>query len=151
MRSRTVVCVLLAVLAGMLAATPVASAQKRVPFQRSGTVASWGHTAYDAVLLERTLKRLKKNQHIDTITLLMVWTQDGKTSTRIRRGPITAPDKNRKSAIRLAKKPKLRVVLRPYIDTLDGTWRGELQPTDRAKWFDSYLAFMQRYATLAQR
>jgi hypothetical protein len=135
----------------MLAATPVASAQKRVPFQRSVTVASWGHTAYDAVLFERTLKRLKKNQHIDTITLLVVWAQDGKSSTRVQRGPISAPDRNLKAAIRAAKKMKLRVVLRPYIDPLDGTWRGQIEPTSRPAWFASYTAFIKRYATLAQR
>jgi hypothetical protein len=44
----------------------------------------------------------------------------------------------------------LKVMLKPHVDVQDGTWRGELAPTDPALWFDSYEAFITHYAGIAE-
>jgi len=44
----------------------------------------------------------------------------------------------------------LKVMLKPHVDSLDDTWRGQIEPSDTLAWFASYTAFIQRYARLAQ-
>ncbi len=136
----------------LLAAAPSAqAATKRVPFQRSITLAEWGPTAYDPARTRAVLKRLKERQHVDTVTLLVVWTQAGETSTDVRPGSVTTPEARVRGAIRAARKLRLRVVLRPYIDRDDRGWRGDLHPESVPAWFASYGRFILRYASIARR
>lgn len=44
----------------------------------------------------------------------------------------------------------LDVAIKPHVDVLDGTFRGEIEPSDRAAWFGSYGKLVDRYAALAQ-
>jgi glycosyl hydrolase family 113 len=44
----------------------------------------------------------------------------------------------------------LKVMLKPHVDVRDGSWRGNIRPTDVGAWFASYDAFMSHYASLAQ-
>jgi Glycoside Hydrolase Family 113 len=44
----------------------------------------------------------------------------------------------------------LKVMLKPHVDVLDGTWRGQVLPPDRQGWFRSYDAFMREMARLAE-
>jgi hypothetical protein len=44
----------------------------------------------------------------------------------------------------------LRVMLKPHVDVEDGTWRGQIAPTDPAAWFAAYAAMMEHYAVLAR-
>ena len=41
-------------------------------------------------------------------------------------------------------------MLKPHVDVQDGTWRGELAPSDPAAWFASYEAFITHYADIAE-
>jgi len=43
----------------------------------------------------------------------------------------------------------LEVAIKPHVDVSDGTFRGEIQPSDRAAWFESYGRLVDRYAALA--
>ena len=45
----------------------------------------------------------------------------------------------------------LRVALKPHVDVLDGTFRGEIRPADRLGWFGSYGDLVDRLSALAQR
>ena len=45
----------------------------------------------------------------------------------------------------------LQVAIKPHVDVVDGTFRGEIQPSDRAAWFESYGNLVDRYAALAQQ
>jgi hypothetical protein len=44
----------------------------------------------------------------------------------------------------------LKVLLKPHVDSQDGTWRGEFEPTSIPAWFASFQTFIVHYATLAQ-
>ena len=44
----------------------------------------------------------------------------------------------------------LKVMLKPHVDVQDGTWRGQIAPSDVAAWFQSFTAFITHYAQLAQ-
>jgi hypothetical protein len=43
----------------------------------------------------------------------------------------------------------LKVMLKPHVDVLDGTWRGQIAPADRGAWFASYAEMMDHFAVLA--
>lgn len=140
--------------ASLLAAAAVAAAAQaqtvQVPFQRGITVGEWGRTAYAPGPFARTTRRLKRTTANDSVTLFAVWTMPSATSTQI--GPTGAvSQRNLAAAVRAARKRGLSVILRPYFDVADGSWRGEIQPTDVNAWFASYRKFILHFATFAQK
>jgi len=144
---RALACALLlvAVLAGASSARAAT-----VPYQRGMTFADWGHDSYQPKPTVRALKRLRK-LGVDTVTILAVWTQSNPRSADIAPHGVAVQDKRLIAAVRAAKRLHMRVILRPYIDLLDGNWRGQIKPTDVSAWFASYDRFILRYAKLAQR
>jgi hypothetical protein len=44
----------------------------------------------------------------------------------------------------------LKVMLKPHVDLQDGSWRGQIAPTNAAAWFQSFKNFIIHYAQLAQ-
>ncbi len=44
----------------------------------------------------------------------------------------------------------VKVMLKPHVDSLDGTWRGAIVPSNTAAWFASFTTFITHYAQLAQ-
>jgi hypothetical protein len=44
----------------------------------------------------------------------------------------------------------MKVFLKPHVDSLDGTWRGQFEPTSIPAWFASFQTFIVHYAQLAQ-
>ncbi len=44
----------------------------------------------------------------------------------------------------------VKVMLKPHVDVSDGTWRGQIGPTDVNAWFANYTTFITHYAQLAQ-
>jgi hypothetical protein len=45
----------------------------------------------------------------------------------------------------------MKVLLKPHVDVKDGTWRGDILPSDPAAWFASYQTFIDHYADIAKR
>lgn len=79
------------------------------------------------------------------------WYQDNKTSTAIyRRDDKTATDASLRSAIQYAKSKGMKVALKPMVDSRDGTWRGQLAPSDTNAWFQSYRDFLLNYAQISK-
>ncbi len=54
-------------------------------------------------------------------------------------------------AIDLAHSKGLKIMLKPHVDPQDGTNRWQMNPSNRAAWFDSYQSMMTHYATIAQQ
>jgi hypothetical protein len=52
-------------------------------------------------------------------------------------------------AVNHAKSLGLRVVIKPHVDLDDGTWRGNIAPSDPNAWFKSYRDFILPWAELA--
>ena len=80
------------------------------------------------------------------------WFMDAPTSTTM--GPDASfgspSDESVVAAIDEAHSQGLRVMLRPYVDVKDGSWRGQIIPSNVAAWFASYTAFMDHYLDLAK-
>ncbi len=55
------------------------------------------------------------------------------------------------AAIDLAHSKGLKILLKPHVDPQDGTNRWEINPSNRAAWFNSYQSMMTHYATIAQQ
>ncbi len=54
------------------------------------------------------------------------------------------------AGMRAARAAGLQVGVKPHVDVLDGTFRGDIDPMDRAAWFESYTALLVSYARVAQ-
>ena len=143
----------IAVLVALL--VPVASAHAAarpvVPFQRGMTVGQWGPTAYEPRSTARLMRTLAHRYHVDAVTLFVTWTQFKSDSSIVVPGDKTVARGNLARAIRSARAAGLKVLVRPYIDPSDGTLRAGIGPDSVPRWFDSYTAFLLRYADLAQR
>jgi hypothetical protein len=63
--------------------------------------------------------------------------------------PLTPTDAAVVAAIQNLQAQGLTVFLKPHVDSLDGTYRGDFAPTSPAAWFASYQTFILHYAQLA--
>ncbi len=119
-------------------------------YERGVTVGEWGPTAYAPAATRRTMRRLARRDGVDTVTLFVVWEQQNARSTRIGPHGRAAPVSRIVGAIKAARRAGMRVTLRPYLDRLDGGWRGRIAPSSIAAWFRSYQRFVLRFARVAQ-
>ncbi len=82
--------------------------------------------------------------------LLVTWYMDSKSSSTIDPDPQkSSDDAELRRAIDEMHALGLQVMLKPHVDVRDGTWRAQITPADRARWFQSYGAFLDHYAALA--
>jgi Glycoside Hydrolase Family 113 len=83
--------------------------------------------------------------------LLVTWYQASATAITIAPNPNSTPtDAALVAAIQEFHDKGVKVMLKPHVDGSDGSWRGTFQPTDVDAWFQSFMAFSEHYATLAQ-
>jgi hypothetical protein len=80
------------------------------------------------------------------------WFMDSPTSTTISpdAGFGSPSDESVIAAIDEAHRQGLRVMLRPYVDPKDGSWRGQIIPSNTQQWFASYTAFIDHYLDIAK-
>ena len=84
------------------------------------------------------------------VALVPTWYMERSDSNRVAPDPAKTPsDASLRQAIDWAGEQGLAVVLKPHIDVLDETFRGDIQPADRNVWFASYQRFIRNYAELA--
>ena len=62
----------------------------------------------------------------------------------------TATDTGLVEMITGAHAENMLVMLKPHVDVWDGSWRGDITPTDTDAWFASYEDFIVYYAEIAQ-
>lgn len=84
------------------------------------------------------------------ITLVPTWYMKSPTANRI------APDKDKSptdeslaKAIGWILSAGMQVVIKPHVDVVDDSYRGDIQPTNRDQWFRSYGKFIDHYASFA--
>lgn len=87
------------------------------------------------------LVALTPTSYMDTATSSTVGADPAKTPT----------DASVLAAAREARRLGLTVAIKPHVDVADGSFRGEILPTDRGAWFTSYGELVDRYAELAER
>ena len=95
------------------------------------------------------------------VSIVPTWYMDNSSSTLIYLHPSkSASDDALKQVIDWAHNLGLKVMLKPHIDVLDGTWRGAINPSSWSTWFDisgtmgqtsgGYKNFILHYAQIAQ-
>jgi hypothetical protein len=72
-----------------------------------------------------------------------------RTSNTIAPAPSTPSDTDVIAAITEFHAKGLKVMLKPHVDVSDGTWRGQIAPTNVSAWFASFTDFITHYAQLA--
>jgi hypothetical protein len=82
--------------------------------------------------------------------VLVTWYQANATATTIAAANNTPTDADVIAAITELHAKGLKVMLKPHVDSLDGSWRGTFQPSDINAWFRNFTTFILRYGTLAQ-
>jgi hypothetical protein len=104
---------------------------------------------YSGPRVQADLERLKELGST-AVVLVPTWYMRRFDSTRIEPEPQKTPsDVGLQSTIATARQVGLEVILKPHVDVLDGTFRGDVQPSDRAAWFSSYERFVGHYADIA--
>lgn len=88
----------------------------------------------------------------NAVTIVPTWYMKNTSANSVRPNSNKSPsDTSLESAIGYAKDIGLKVILKPHIDVIDDTFRGDIQPADRTKWFSSYESFIGFYADFAAK
>jgi hypothetical protein len=88
----------------------------------------------------------------NAVVLVPTWYMEKADSNEILPDATKTPsDASLEQAIEWAGDQGLKVILKPHVDVADGTFRGDIQPSDRTAWFDSYVEFISLYAGIAGR
>ena len=136
----------------VFAATRSPVAQALPPdWERGANVTSWWHDTYEQpeALAQLSALRATGTTHVAVIT---TWYMDDRSSSAI--SPDTLKTPSDAGIVRLATFARglgMNVILKPHVDVRDGTFRGEIAPTDPAQWFASYQAMIDHHADLAQQ
>ncbi len=86
----------------------------------------------------------------ERVALVPTWYMDDAAATAVRRDPEKTPtDESLVAAAGAVRDLGLDVVIKPHVDVLDGTFRGEISPSDPEAWFASYREMLLGYADLA--
>ena len=87
---------------------------------------------------------------VDWVSVVPIWHQENKTSTDIFSSFEESPsDKGIEKFIKYLHSKNVEVMLKPYVDALDDTWRAEFEPSSWDDWFDSYQDFIYHYTKMA--
>ncbi|MGK2931882.1 MAG: glycoside hydrolase family 113, partial [Solirubrobacterales bacterium] len=94
--------------------------------------------------------QLLKNVGSNSVTIVPTWYVKNSSANEIKPNKKKTPsDESLGKIISWAQQADLKVILKPHVDSMDSTFRGDLQPADRTKWFSSYGNFIGHYAGLA--
>ena len=84
------------------------------------------------------------------VALVPGWFMENKNSSVIKpHTRKTLSDEDLIFIIDELRKRKMKILLKPHVGCLDGTFRGEIKPADVEAWFTSYETFILHYADLA--
>jgi hypothetical protein len=84
------------------------------------------------------------------VSLVVTWYQNDVHSNAISRTQNSPTDASLVHAIVQARQLGMKIMLKPHVDVVDGTWRGRIDPEDRVAWFADYRDFILHYAGIAQ-
>lgn len=119
-------------------------------FQKGMSYAAYNRSVLESKASDKSLARLKKTG-TKWVAVVPVGYQKNKYSNKIKRPKWdSASDKSINHAIKKIHKLGMKVMLKPYVDAYDDTWRAEFEPGDFDKWFDSYANFILEFTSLAE-
>ena len=121
------------------------------PPMKGMTVNAWSTEAYNSSDFDQSIQNLA-NVKANWVTFTVFWFMEAHDDTEIHRRPdlYTASDSSLIHAIQKAHELGMKVALKPMVDVVDGTWRGQIAPLNWTLWFENYRNFINHYADLAQ-
>jgi hypothetical protein len=144
--------ILLCVLVGLVFAAPRAFAQSKTGFTYNGMAyTSYWYNEYLETPQGPDSTAAMEADGVNYATVLATQYVQTYTSNTIAPSSTQTPtDAAVVAAITNLQAQGIKVALKPQVDSQDGIWRGQFEPTDPAAWFASYQTFIVHYATIAQ-
>jgi hypothetical protein len=117
--------------------------------ERGIDITSYQPDVFTGPTVGQQLDRIKATGST-TVAIVITWYQPDKTSNDVQPdGAKSATDDGVRAIASAAKSRGMTVVLKPHVDVVDGTFRGEIAPSDPAAWMRSYTGFATHVADLA--
>lgn len=131
--------------------TPTSAPPSGGAFEYNGiTHVSWWHDQYGRPAGSSSRDALA-GTGANWAGVLTTWYMERRDSSLIAPLTLTTPtDDGVRRAIEELHALGLRVMLKPHVDVRDGTWRGQIAPSDAAAWFASYAEMLEHHAVLAR-
>ncbi len=130
--------------------TPPANGQLSGGWERGMNLTAFLPDAYSTPTAERAMLTAR-SVGTRRVALVPTWYMDQGSSDEVHSDPAKTPtDASLEAAAAEAHELGFSVVLKPHVDVLDGTFRGDIMPGDTEAWFASYGAMIEHYAELAQ-
>ncbi len=84
------------------------------------------------------------------ITLVPTWYMNSSSANRIAPNPQKSPsDQSLSTVISWIREAGMQVILKPHVDVIDDSYRGDIQPANRDTWFRSYGDFIDHFASFS--
>jgi len=115
------------------------------------TINAWNSEAYNSSDFNLSITNLA-NLEANWVTFTVFWFMEHYNDTEMypRTDLYTTSNSSLIHAIEKAHELNMKVALKPMIDVIDGTWRGQIKPYNWTLWFQNYQKFINFYANLAQ-
>ena len=111
---------------------------------------AFGSNALDTPAADEALLALER-AGASHVAIVPTWYMRRRSSSSLAARPRRTPsDAGVIRAARVAQSLGLEVAIKPHVDVLDGTFRGEIRPRFASRWFESYAQMLARYAEIAE-
>ena len=122
-----------------------------MPTMKGMTVNAWSAEAYNTSDYDQSITNLS-NIRANWVLFTIFWFMESPTSADIhpRYDLYSASNSSLIHAIQKAHELGMKVALKPMVDVIGGTWRGQINPSNWTTWFTNYRHFIQDFAELAE-
>lgn len=117
-------------------------------FQKGMIFVCWSADCFNGSAADSSLHNVAATGS-EWVSLVVTWYQRDIHSSNIFENEQTPAEVSLLHAIAQARQLGMKIMLKPHLDVIDGTWRGWIDPADRAAWFAAYREFILHYADLA--
>lgn len=115
------------------------------------TINAWSAEAYNSSDFDQTIANLA-DISTNWVTFTVFWFMNTSYVAEMQPRPdlYTASDSSLIHAIQKAHGLRMKVALKPMVDVVDGTWRGQISPSNWTLWFANYRSFINHYANFSK-
>jgi hypothetical protein len=121
------------------------------PSIKGMTLIAWGAEDYGSPNFDQSISNLA-GIRANWVTFTVFWFMENYYDTEMHRRSdlYTVSDLSLIHAIQKAHELDMKVAIKPMVDVVDGTWRGDISPVNWTLWFQNYRSFINYYAALAE-